>query len=79
MLANTIKELPVMLLEMKIESMNDDFITNIKQKITAKKQKSARNIFTMGQRPPIKWKGRNTKEIAKQNFKRFPLGTPGNR
>ena len=38
MIASTIKELPVTLLEMKIESMNDDFITNIKQKITAKNE-----------------------------------------
>ena len=31
MIANTVKELPVTLLEIKIESINDDFITNIKQ------------------------------------------------
>ena len=36
---NTIKELPVTLLEIKSEAMNDDFITNIKQKITAKNEK----------------------------------------
>ena len=53
MIANTIKELPVTQLEIKSEAMNDDFITNIKQKITAKKRKSIRSIFTMGQRPPI--------------------------
>ena len=35
MIANTVKELPVTLLEIKIESKNDDFITNIKQKIAA--------------------------------------------
>ena len=39
MIANTIIELPVMLLEIKSEVMNDDFITNIKQKITAKNEK----------------------------------------
>ena len=39
MIANTIKELPVTLLEIKSEAMNDDFITNIKQKITAKNEK----------------------------------------
>ena len=39
MIANTIKELPVTLLEIKIEAMNDDFITNIKQKIAAKNKK----------------------------------------
>ena len=35
MIANTIKELPVTLLEIKSEAMNDDFIINIKEKITA--------------------------------------------
>ena len=39
MIAKTIKELPVKLLEIKSEAMNDDFITNIKQKITAKNEK----------------------------------------
>ena len=39
MIANTIKELPVTLLEIKSEAMYDDFITNIKQKITAKNEK----------------------------------------
>ena len=39
MIANTIKELPVTLLEIKSEAMNGDFITNIKQKITAKNEK----------------------------------------
>ena len=39
MIANTIKELPVTLLEIKSEAMNDDFITNLKQKITAKNEK----------------------------------------
>ena len=53
MIANTIKELPVTLLEIKSEAMNDDFITHIKQKITAKKRKSTRSIFTMWQRLPI--------------------------
>ena len=38
MIANTVKELPVTLLEIKIESMNDDFITNIKLKIAAKNE-----------------------------------------
>ena len=47
-IANTIKELPVTLLEIKSEAINDEFITNIKQKITAKKKgKSTRSIFTM--------------------------------
>ena len=39
MIANTIKELPVTLFEIKSEAINDDFITNIKQKITAKNEK----------------------------------------
>ena len=39
MIANTIKELPVTLLEIKSEAMNDDFITNIQRKITAKNEK----------------------------------------
>ena len=38
MIANTIKKLPVTLLEIKSVAMNDDFITNIKQKITEKKK-----------------------------------------
>ena len=38
-IANTIKELPVTLLEIKSEAMKDDFITNIKQKITVKNEK----------------------------------------
>ena len=38
MIANTIKELPVTLLEIKSEAINDDFITNIKQKITVKNE-----------------------------------------
>ena len=53
MIANTIKELAVTLLEIKSEAMNDDFITSIKQKITAKKRKSTTSIFTMWQRPPV--------------------------
>ena len=44
MIANTIKELPVTLLEIKSVAMNNEFITNIKQK---KKRKSNRSIFTM--------------------------------
>ena len=39
MIANTIKELPVTQLEIKSEAMNDDFITNIKRKITVKNEK----------------------------------------
>ena len=39
MIANTIKELPVTQLKIKSEAMNDDFLINIKQKITAKNEK----------------------------------------
>ena len=39
MIAKTIKELPVTLLEIKSEAMINDFITNIKQKITTKNEK----------------------------------------
>ena len=39
MIANTIKELPVTLLGIKSEAIKDDFITNIKQKITTKNKK----------------------------------------
>ena len=46
MIANTIKELPVTLLEIKSEAMNDDFITNIKQKITAKNEKG-QEVFSL--------------------------------
>ena len=42
MIANTIKELLMTLLEIKSEAINDDFITNIKQKITAKKKKKTK-------------------------------------
>ena len=46
MIANTIKELPVTLLEIKSEAINDDFMTNIKQKITAKNEKVA-EVFSL--------------------------------
>ena len=39
MIANTIKELSMTLLEIKSKAMKGDFITNIKQKITAKNKK----------------------------------------
>ena len=39
MIVNTIKELPVTLLKIKSEAINDDFITNIKQKMTPKNEK----------------------------------------
>ena len=52
MIANAIKELPVTLLEIKSEAMNDNFITNIKQKISAKNEKVP-GVFLLWQRPPI--------------------------
>ena len=39
MIANTIKELPVTLLEIKSKAMNNGYITNIKQNTTAKNEK----------------------------------------
>ena len=39
MTANTIKELPVTLLEKNSEAMNDDFITNIHRKSLQKTKK----------------------------------------
>ena len=45
MIANTIKELPVTLLEIKSEAINDNFITNIKQKITTKNEKVPDLLF----------------------------------
>ena len=39
MIANTIKKLPVTLLEIKSEAINDNFITNIKQKFPVKNEK----------------------------------------
>ena len=64
MIANTIKELPVTILEIKSEAMNDDFITNIKQKITAKTKKYQKYFHYVTTSSYIV-KGRNTKEIAK--------------
>ena len=46
MIVNTIKELPVTLLEIKSETKNDEFITYIKQKITAKNGKVA-EVFSL--------------------------------
>ena len=51
-IANTIKELPVTLLEIKSEAMNDDFITNIKQKITAKNEKVP-EVFSLCDNVPL--------------------------
>ena len=45
-IANTIKELPMTLLKIKSEAMNDDFITNIKEKITAKNEKLS-EVFSL--------------------------------
>ena len=47
MIANTVKELPVTLLEINIESMNDDFVINIRQKIAAKKNEKVPEVFSL--------------------------------
>ena len=73
MIANTIKELLVTLLEIKSEAMNDDFIINIKQKITAKNEK-APEVFLLRDNVLL-----YSERVVKQNFKRFPHGTPGNK
>ena len=52
MIANTIKELPMTLLEIKNEAMNDDFITNFKQKITAKNEKVP-EVFSLCDNVPL--------------------------
>ena len=51
-MANTVKELPVTLLEKKIESMNDDIITNIKQKIAAKNE-LVPEVFSLCDKVPL--------------------------
>ena len=52
MIANTVKEQPVKQFEIKIESMNYDLITNIKQKITAKNEKVP-EVFSLCNNVPL--------------------------
>ena len=77
MIANTIKELPVTLLEIKSEAINDDFITNIKQKITAKNEKVAEvfslwdNVLLYSERVVI------PKKLQNRILRDFHTGHPG--
>ena len=77
MIANTIKGLPVTLLEIKSKAMNDDFITNIKQKITAKNEKvpeicSLRdNVLLYSERVVI------PKKLQNRILRDFYTGHPG--
>ena len=77
MIANPIKELPVTLLEIKSEVMNDDFITNIKQKITAKNEKVPEvfslhdNVLLYSKRVVI------PKKLQNRILRDFHTGHPG--
>ena len=77
MIANTIKELPVMLLEIKSEEINDEFITNIKQKITPKNEKVSEafslcdNVFLYSERVVI------PKKLQNRIFRDFNTEHPG--
>ena len=77
MIGNTIKELPVMLLEIKSEAMNDDFIPNIKQKITAKYEKVPEvfslcdNVLLYSKRVVI------PKKLQNRILRDFQTGHPG--
>ena len=76
MIANTIEEVPVTLLKIKSEAMNDDFITNIKQKITAKNGKVPEvfslcdNILLYSERVVI------PKKLQNRIFRDFHTGHP---
>ena len=77
MIANTIKELHVTLLEIKSEAINDDYITNIKQKITAKNEKVPEvfsrcdNVFLYSERVVI------PKKLQNRIFRDFHTRHPG--
>ena len=77
MIANTIKELLVTLLEIKSKAMNDDFITNIKQKITAKNGKATEvfslcdNVLLYSERVVI------PKKLQNRILRDFHSGHPG--
>ena len=77
MIANTIKELPVMPLEIKSEAMNDDFITTIKQKITAKNENVPEvfslydNVLLYSERVAI------PKKLQNRILRDFHTGHPG--
>ena len=71
------KELPVMLLEIKSEAMNDNFITNIKQKITVKTEKVSEvfslcdNVLLYSERVVI------PKKLQNRILRNFHTGHPG--
>ena len=77
MIANTFKELPMTLLEIKSEAINDDFITNIKQKITAKNEEVPEvfslcdNFLVYSERVVI------PKELQNRILRDFHTGHPG--
>ena len=77
MIANTIKELPVTLLDIKSEAMNDDFISNIKQKITTKNEKVPEvfslcdNVLLYNERVVI------SKKLQNRLLRDFHTGHPG--
>ena len=77
MIANIIKELLVTILEIKSEAMNDDFITNNKQKITAKNEKVPEvfslcdNVLLYSERVVI------AKKLRNRILRDFHTGQPG--
>ena len=77
MIANTIKEMPVTLLEIKSEAMNDEFITSIKQKIIAKNAKGPEvislcdNVLLYSERVVI------PKKLQNRILRDFHKGHPG--
>ena len=77
MIANTIKELPVTLLEIKSEAMNNDFLTNIKQKITTKNEKVP-EVFSLYDKVLL-YSERvvSTKKLQNRILRDFHTGHPG--
>ena len=77
MIANTIKELPVTLLEIKSEAMNNDFIITIKRKITAKNKRVLEvfslcdNVLLYSERVVI------PKKLQNRILRDFHTGHPG--
>ena len=77
MIANSIKELPVTLLEIKSGVINNDSITNIQQKITAKNEKVPEvfslcdNILLYSERVVI------PKKLQNRILRDFHMGHPG--
>ena len=77
MITNTIQELPVTQLEIKSEAMNDDFMINIKQKITVKNEKVPEefslcdNVLLYSERVVI------PKKLQNRILRDFHMGHPG--